>query len=82
MIGWGPCLVVGVYQIFVDPTFLADIQSGYFLDVIYGICLFLPWMCLGLLPKLKKWIKVLCRCQQRRNVVGTTMQINHMETVL
>ncbi|CAF1475463.1 unnamed protein product [Adineta ricciae] len=82
IIGWGPCLVVGVYQIFVDPNFLSAVQSGYLLDLIYGICLFLPWMYLGVLPDFKKWILVLCRCGQRPNTVGTTVQRNRIETAL
>ncbi|UJR19140.1 hypothetical protein I4U23_022270 [Adineta vaga] len=82
IIGWGPSLIVGVYQIFVDPTFLSEIQSGYLLSLIYGICLFLPWMCLSLFPDLKKWIKVLFRYGQHQNAVGPITHRNRMETVL
>ena len=30
IIGWGPSLIVGLIQILVDPTFLAEIQAAYF----------------------------------------------------
>jgi hypothetical protein len=57
-----------------DPTFLAEIQTDYFFDLIYLVCLFLPWVCLGLLPELLVWIKTLCPCGQARNLVGIIPQ--------
>ncbi|UJR29258.1 hypothetical protein I4U23_010472 [Adineta vaga] len=70
---WSPCLIVGVVQILGYPTFLAEIQTAYFLDMIYIVCLFLPWVCIGLLPELLKWIKTLLHCPQRHNAVGATI---------
>jgi hypothetical protein len=74
IIAWGPCLIVGLVQILGFPTFLAEIQTDYFLTLIYVVCLFLPWVCLGLLPELLAWIKRLCHCGQARNAVGTIPQ--------
>ena len=70
LIAWLPCLTVGLVQILGYPTFMAPIQTDYFLDLIYVVCLFLPWVCLGLLPELLTWIKGLLHCGQMRNVVG------------
>ena len=72
LIAWSPSLIVGLVQILGFPTFLAQIQTDYFLDLIYIVCLFLPWVCLGLLPELLAWIKTLLHCGQPRNVVGIT----------
>ncbi|CAF1109046.1 unnamed protein product [Adineta ricciae] len=72
---WSPCLIVGVVQILGNPTFLAEIQTDYFLDMIYIVCLFLPWICVGLIPELQKWMRVLFGCGLRRNIIGTTTQI-------
>ncbi|CAF1154608.1 unnamed protein product [Adineta steineri] len=70
---WSPSLIVGVVQILGFPTFLAAVQTDYFLDLIYIVCLFLPWIYIGLLPELLIWIKTLCHCQQRHNAVGTVV---------
>ena len=70
LIAWSPCLTVGLVQILGFPTFMAQIQTDYFLDLIYVVCLFLPWVCLGLLPELLTWIKALLHCEQARNVIG------------
>ncbi|CAF1445886.1 unnamed protein product [Rotaria sordida] len=75
IIAWGPSLIVGLVQILGYPTFLAQIQTDFFLDLIYVVCLFLPWVYLSLLPKLIKWIKELFRYGQRRNLVASTQSI-------
>ena len=80
LIGWAPSLIAGVGQIFFSPSFLAEYQSNYFLDMIYIICLFLPWMVLGLLPEMRRWIKELYRGRLPRNVVGT-IPLRHVETI-
>jgi hypothetical protein len=74
LIAWSPCLIVGLVQILGYPTFLAEIQTDYFLDLIYVVCLFLPWVCLGLLPGLLVWIKTLAHCGEARNAVGIIPQ--------
>ncbi|CAF1315888.1 unnamed protein product [Adineta steineri] len=71
-VGWLPSLLVEVIQILRDPTFLADVQTYYFGDLVYTLYLFFPWICLGFFPELVKWIKKLCRRRPARNVVGTT----------
>ncbi|CAF1417300.1 unnamed protein product [Rotaria magnacalcarata] len=72
LVAWIPCIVVLLVQILDDPNFLAQVQTDYFLDLIDIEYLFLPWVCLGFLPELTKWIKTLFRCQQARNMVGIT----------
>lgn len=78
---WTPSLTVGLVQILGYSTFLAEIQRNYFLDLIYIVCLFLPWVCLGLLPELLVWIKVLFHCRQTGNVVGTIARIKAVTIV-
>lgn len=78
---WSPCLIVGLVQILGYPTFLAQIQSDYFLDLIYFVCLLLPWVCLGLLPELLTWIKILCHCGQARNAVGTIPETQSLKRI-
>jgi hypothetical protein len=83
LIAWSPCLLVGVVQIVGYPTFLAQIQTDYFLDLIYVVCLFLPWVCLGLLPELVAWMTTIFHCGQPRNAVGTiapTQLLTRMQT--
>lgn len=71
VVAWMPCLIVGLVQILGYPTFLAQIQTDYFIDLIFTICLFLPWISLGLLPELKKWIIELYGHLHANNMVGT-----------
>lgn len=71
---WTPSLTVGLIQILGQPTFLAEIQTNYFLDLIYLVCLFLPWISLGLLPELLAWIKILFHCKPSRNAIRTFEQ--------
>ncbi len=84
LVAWTPCLIVGLVQILGFPNFLAEIQTDYLLDLIYIVCLFLPWVCLGLFPELSIWIKTLFHCRQAHNAIGimpqaqlaTTMRTN------
>ncbi|CAF1400341.1 unnamed protein product [Adineta steineri] len=71
MIGWIPNLISGVGQRIISPNFLAQIQLDYFLDLIYIVCLSLPWVCCRLLPEFNKWIwKLFCPGYVIRNDVG------------
>lgn len=72
IVAWTPCLTVGLVQILGYPDFLAQIQTDYFIDLIFVICLFLPWICLGLIPELKRWVIKLYRHLQATNTVGPT----------
>ena len=36
--------------------FLIQIQTDYVFDLIYLICLLLPWVCLELFPEFTNWI--------------------------
>ena len=69
LVGWSPCFVVGLIQILCYPTFLAQIQIDYLIDLNYLINLFLPRVCLGLIPELFTWTKRLCHCAQAMNQV-------------
>jgi hypothetical protein len=80
VVAWLPLITVYQVQIFY-PGFLAEIQSDYFLDLVYVSELFLPWICLGFFPELIKWIKQLCRCRPARNVVGITQSRNIVGTI-
>lgn len=71
LVAWTPCITVGLAQSFGFRTFLLDLQNDYFLDLVYLVCLFLPWICLGLLPELFPWIKGLCPRRFARNTVST-----------
>ena len=74
LIAWSPCLIVGLVQILGFPTFLAQIQTNYFLDLIYVVCLFLPWVSLGLLPELVVWLRIIFHCRPARNAVASSTQ--------
>lgn len=56
LFAWLPSLSIGLGQQFFNPNFLAEIQKNYALDLIYLMCLFLPWVCLGQLPQFIQWI--------------------------
>ena len=77
LVAWSPSLIVGLIQILGYPTFLAQIQIDYFYDMIFLVCLFLPWICLGLVPELLAWMKVLLHCGQPRNRVATLTPYDH-----
>ena len=70
IVGWAPSLIVGLIQILVNPTFLAEVQTVYFIELINIICLLLPWVCIGLVPELLRWIKTICHIAPQRNTVG------------
>lgn len=75
LIAWTPCILVGLAQSFGFRTFLVDVQNDYFLDLVYLVCLFLPWICLGLLPELFPWIKGMCPRRFARNAVSAVGQL-------
>lgn len=75
MIAWIPSLIAGVGQRAISPTFLAQVQLDYLLDVIYVVCLYLPWVSYGLLPECNKWIwKILRPRQLPQNTVGPSLR--------
>jgi hypothetical protein len=80
LVAWMPLIIVYQVQIFY-PGFLAEIQSDYFLDLIYVSELFLPWICLGFFPELIKWIKQLCHRRPARNAVGITHSFSIVRTL-
>ena len=64
---------------------LSTLYIDHFLDLIYLVNLFLPWLCLALIPELLPWIKVVCHCRQPRNRVAAstlTHQPNGHHTVI
>ncbi len=56
LITWIPSIVVGFIQQLKPSSFLYRIEEDYIADLTYLICLFLPWICIGLLPEFKKWV--------------------------
>ncbi|CAF1153568.1 unnamed protein product [Adineta steineri] len=58
-IAWFPNIVIGLIQQLLIPTFLIGIQFDYIFDLLYLICLLLPWICLGLFPEFTRWIRKL-----------------------
>ena len=80
IIGSGPSLVVGIAQIFGYPTFLAEIQTTYFAELASLICLLLPWICLGLVPELGRWITTKFRIAPAHNIVAPIEHAPHLMT--
>lgn len=72
IIAWTPCLIAGLGQLLFSPTFLAEVQTDYFLDLIYSISLFLPWISLALLPELSVWIRNGFCCGRQPNAIEPT----------
>jgi len=70
LIAWLPNLVIGIGQQLISRSFLAQVELDYALDLIYLVCLFLPWICLQLLPEFTKWIRKKLHCKDiARNAV-------------
>ena len=72
LIAWLPNTIVSLIQTYYSPDFLSAVFGDYIADCVYLVCLFLPWVCLGLLPDFKKWIwmKYQGRAQLRNAVVS------------
>jgi len=70
LIIWLPSIIVGLIQQ-LDPTdFLHSIQDDYISDLTYLICVCLPWISIGLVPKFKQWIVTqFNRLKRQHNVV-------------
>ncbi|UJR32679.1 hypothetical protein I4U23_020139 [Adineta vaga] len=74
LFAWLPSLNIGLIQQLSSSRFASQIQTNYTLDLIYLICLLLPWICLGLLPQFKKWIRKLFTCSTSRNPTHNIVQ--------
>ncbi|UJR32524.1 hypothetical protein I4U23_019986 [Adineta vaga] len=62
LVAWLPGLVIALIQQTIDPNFAIDFQRNYALDLVYFMCIFLPWICIGQLPRFVQWIgKRICR---------------------
>ena len=73
---WFPTLCIAVVQQLFIPDFLIQVQFNYVLDLTYVICLFLPWVCLGLFPQLIQWMKTrVFRRPRAPNAVVPTLQL-------
>lgn len=76
-VAWLPNTIIAVIQEINDSDFVAEIQANYVFDLLYLVCLLMPWVCLGMLPEFKKWIWKLLKLQQpRRNVVAPVRMAN------
>jgi hypothetical protein len=56
MIAWLPNTITAVIQEISASSFIAQVQSNYIFDLLYLVCLLIPWVCVGMLPEFKKWI--------------------------
>ncbi|CAF1115395.1 unnamed protein product [Adineta ricciae] len=75
--GWFPSMVVAVVQQLWYPTFLADAQLDYIYDLVYFICLLLPWVCLGLFPEFTNWIRMcVFRLNAAQNIIRPATRAN------
>ena len=72
LIAWLPSLIIALVQQLINPNFLVEVQKDYMLDLLYSMCLFLPWICLRQLPRASRWLrKQLCRREHAtRNIIG------------
>ena len=72
LIAWLPNTIVNLIRILYWPDFLGITADDYLADLVYLVCIFLPWVCVGLLPDFKKWIstKYRARAQLRNQVVS------------
>lgn len=71
---WSPCIIVSLVRSLRDPHFLVDIQENYLFDLVYLVCLFLPWIYLGLIPELTAWLTKARLC--RRQQIGTCLSLH------
>lgn len=69
LIGWFPSIIVGLVQVLGDPKFLIQVQEDYLVILNSLVCLFLPWICLGLLPEMLAWLKDAICCRGTRNSI-------------
>jgi hypothetical protein len=75
LIAWIPSFIAGFGQRIISPTFLLQVQFDYLLDIIYIVCLYLPWMCCRSLPDCNKWIwKTVSLKKPMQNTVVPTRQ--------
>jgi len=56
IIAWLPNTIIAVIQELGESDFIAQIQSNYIFDLLYLVCLLIPWVCVGMLPGFKKWV--------------------------
>jgi len=67
---WFPSIVTGVMDQFYNSDVLSEIEADYIGDLTYVVCIFVPWICIGLLPEFMKWIlKQFRRLKRQWNMV-------------
>jgi hypothetical protein len=77
LIAFLPSVIIGLVQQLGSPTFAVQIQSNFIIDLSYLICLFIPWVCLRMIPELTRWVLGRLRLQHRaRNTVGPTQTVH------
>ena len=68
--GWLPSLTIGLIQQLYSSTFLSDFQVTYAFDLMYFICLLLPWIYFRLYPQFNQWfIQILFKRFTNTNTV-------------
>jgi hypothetical protein len=56
LIAWLPNTISAVMEEVIGSDFIDQIQTDYIFDLLYLVCLLVPWVYLGMLPGLRKWI--------------------------
>jgi len=56
VIGWFPNTIFAIIYNITESNVVAKIQSNYIYELLYLVCLFIPWVSIGMLPGFKKWI--------------------------
>jgi hypothetical protein len=56
IIAWLPNTIIAVIQAISVSSFAAQIQSNYIFDLLYLVCLLIPWVSIGMISGFKKWI--------------------------
>jgi hypothetical protein len=74
LIAWLPSLIIGLAQQLFNPNFAVEIQADYTVELIYLMCLFLPWVSIKQITGFTQWFSTkLCRQENRqRNIVRPT----------
>ena len=53
---WLPNTIMAVIEQITQSSFVGQIHLNYIVDLVYLVCLLMPWICVGLIPGFKKWM--------------------------
>jgi hypothetical protein len=49
-----PVVIIALIQMIFIPFFLWEVDVNYLLDLMYGVCLFIPYICMVFLPEITR----------------------------